>query len=149
MRSAYRVLAGLIALGVFVQAASIAGGWFGTLHEIDNGAVLDEDYKGNLGHMIHGINGMMIVPILALVLLIVSFFAKIPGGVKWAGFLLLAVVVQVALAFVAFGMPAVGALHGMNALIIFGLAVMAVLKARGPAPAATGQADETVGAHAG
>ncbi len=34
--------------------------------------------------MLHGMIGMMLIPLLALVLLIISFFAKIPGGVKWA-----------------------------------------------------------------
>ena len=41
---------------------------------------------------------------------------------KWAGFVLLAVILQVALAFTAFGVPAVGALHGINAFVVMGLA---------------------------
>ena len=35
--------------------------------------------------MLHGINGEMVFPLLALLLLIVSFFAKVPRGVHWAG----------------------------------------------------------------
>lgn len=123
MRSAYKGIAHLIALGVLVQAAAIAGGWFGTINEIDDGAVINSDYEGNVGHAVHGINGMMLMPLLGLLLLIVSAFAKVPGGAKWAGFTFLAIVVQIALAFIAFGAPVVGALHGLNAFILFGVAL--------------------------
>ena len=152
MRSAYRVLASLVALGVFVQAAAIAFGWFDVIHDLDNGTVLDEDFEGNAGHVIHGMNGMMVMPILGLLLFISSFFAKFPGAVKWAGFVLLAIVVQVALGIFAFSLPAVGALHGANALIVLGLAVSAALRATRAGDANTTTAsttsDETVGARA-
>jgi hypothetical protein len=122
MRGAYRGLAVLIAVGVLVQAAAVAGGWFGTINEVDDGAVINSDYDGNVGHAVHGIVGMMVMPLLGLLLLIVSPFAKIPGGAKWAGLTLLAIVVQVMLAFVAFGVPLVGVLHGLNAFVVLGLA---------------------------
>ena len=38
--------------------------------------------------MIHGINGEMLIPLVALILLIISFFAKVPEGPKWAAMLL-------------------------------------------------------------
>ena len=125
MRTVYRVLANLVAFGVLIQIASIALAWFLALHDIDNGLVIDEDYEGNYGHAIHGIVGIMVIPVLALLLFIVSFFSGVVGGVKWAGFVLLAVVLQVVLAFVSFGLPIVGALHGLNALAVAGLASMA------------------------
>jgi hypothetical protein len=131
MRGAYKVLAGLIMLGVLVQAAAVAGGWFGTINEVDDGTIINKDYEGNLGHAVHAIVGMMLMPLLGLLLLIVSFFAKLPGGVKFAGFTFLAIVVQVVLAFVAFGVPVVGVLHGINAFVVFGLALMCVRKATG------------------
>jgi hypothetical protein len=55
----------------------------------------------------------------------VSFFAKVPGGVKWAGITFLLVALQITLAFVAFGTPVVGALHGINALVLLGVAAYA------------------------
>lgn len=125
MRNAYRVIGYLIMLGVLVQAASVAGGWFGTINEVDGGAVINEDYEGNVGHAVHGMIGLMVMPLLGLVFFVVSFFAKVSGGVKWAGFTFLAIVVQVALAFVAFGVPVIGVLHGLNAFVVFGLAGMA------------------------
>jgi len=57
----------------------------------------------------------------------VSFFAKVPGGVKWAGILFVLVIIQSQ--FLPglsheFG-SGFGALHGLNALVIFAVAIMA------------------------
>ena len=146
MKSVYRVLAFLIALEVMVQAAAmvyaIAG--LGIWVDSDNG-VLDKAafeseeflFPEMVGFMIHGMNGMMIIPLLALVFLIVSFFAKVPGGVKFAALVLLAVVVQVALGIFGHENAIFGALHGINALILFGLAVTAGIRVNRVAPAPT------------
>jgi len=138
MRSVYRVLAYLIAALVVVQAAAIAFAVFGLTKWVDDGGTLnkaameseDTDFTGVVGFMIHGMNGMMLIPLVALVLLIVSFFAKMPGAVKWAAFVLLSVVVQVLLGMFGHDAPALGALHGLNALILFGLAVTAGMRVR-------------------
>ena len=137
MRQTYRALAGLIALGVVVQAAAIALGWFTALSEVDSGLVIDQNYEGNGGHALHGIVGMYVLPVLGLVFLVVSFVAAkaVPGGRTWAGIVFAAIVVQVVLAFLAFGVPALGALHGLNALVIVGTAVRAAMLARPPARA--------------
>ena len=79
MRGVYRTVAGLIALGVLVQAAAVAGGWFGTIHEVDDGATITSDYEGNFGHALHGINGMMVIPLLGLVLLHHLVLRQDPG----------------------------------------------------------------------
>ncbi len=134
MRSVYRWLAFIIAAEVALQAAvmvyAIAG--LGIWVERDSG-VLDKAafeseapiFPEAVGFMLHGINGMMVIPALALILLIVSFFAKIPGGPKWAALVLLAVVVQVALGIFGNENAIFGGLHGINALILFSLAVVA------------------------
>ena len=124
MKQTYRVVAGLIALGVLVQAASVAFAWFDALSAVDSGTVIDGNYDGNAGHVIHGVVGMMVMPILALILLIVSFFARnvVPGAVKWAGIVFGLTLLQVALAFAAFSAPVIGALHGINALALLGVA---------------------------
>jgi len=130
MRQAYRVVAGLIAIGVLVQAAAIAMGWFMVIAESEDAdVVLNADYEGNFGHALHGIVGLTIMPVLGLLLLIFSFFAKFPGSVKWAGFTFLAIVVQVALAFISFGVGELGFLHGLNAFVILGLAATAARRA--------------------
>jgi heme A synthase len=83
-----------------------------------------------VGFMIHGMNGMMVIPALALIFLIVSFFAKVPGGVKWAALVLLAVVAQVMLGIYGHEYAISGALHGLNAMVLFSLAVMAGVRVR-------------------
>ncbi|WP_421734156.1 hypothetical protein [Cellulomonas sp.] len=125
MKTAYRVLAYLVATGVFVQAGAIAYAWFATLNDLDGGAVIDSDWEGNLGHSMHGMVGTMVIPLLVIALLIVSFFAKFPGAVRYALIILGLVVLQITLAFVAFGAPVVGALHGANALAILGVSITA------------------------
>ncbi|QTE30675.1 hypothetical protein [Pengzhenrongella sicca] len=125
MKSAYRVLALLIALGVAVQAASIAYGWFQVISDVDAGAVYTSDTELNAGHALHGTVGVMVIPLLAVALLIVAFFARLRGGVRSAVIIFVLVVVQIALAFAAFGAPIVGALHGLNALAILGTALTA------------------------
>jgi hypothetical protein len=130
MRATYRILALAIALGVVIQAAVIAFAWFQVIHDTDTGAVFDKNAEGNVGHALHGVIGMMIMPLIAIVLLILSFFAKIPGGAKWAGITLGVTALQVLLAFASFGAPVVGALHGINAFALAAVASIAARKAR-------------------
>lgn len=152
MRSAYRILAFVIAGLVALQAAFIGMNTFGMFKWVDDGSSLtksvlegDWEWDGAIGAMLHGMVGMTVLPLLALVLLIVSFFAKVPGGVKWAAFILVAIVVQVVIGIVAFSIPLVGALHGLNAFLIFGLAVMAGMRSRdtGVEPATYGAEQPT------
>lgn len=137
MKSVYRALAYLVALEVVIQAAAIAFALAGLGKWISEGGVLDAaamesestDFTGVVGFMIHGINGQMIVPLIALLLLISSFFAKIPGGVLWAGLVLLTVVVQVLLGIFGHGTPVLGMVHGAVAFVLFTFAVIAARKA--------------------
>ena len=146
MRQTYRVVASLIALGVLVQAAAIAFGWFQVINDVENGAVLDENAELNAGHIVHGMNGMYVLPLLGLVLLGVSFAAarSVPGARKWAGIVFGLIVLQVVLAFVAFGAPLVGALHGINALLVLGSAVRAAMLAGAAATTGTGAPAGTI-----
>ena len=137
MKATYRVLAYLVALGVAVQAATIAFAYFGLGKWIEDGGVLDKatmesegaGFTGVVGFMIHGITGEMVIPALALILLVVSFFAKVPGGVLWAGIVVLLTVLQVALGFLSFAVVGLGLLHGINALALFAVAAMAAHRA--------------------
>jgi hypothetical protein len=136
MRTAYRVLATLLPIGVVVQAASIAFALFQISKEIDDGAVIDKNYvdsnsgSAGLGFAIHAIDGQMVIPLIALLLLIVSFFAHVRGGVRLAAIAFGVVVLQVVLAFASFGVPGIGFLHGMNALAVFGVGIAAARAAR-------------------
>ncbi len=148
MRSVYRVLAFVVAAEVVVQAAAIAFAVYGLGRWVEDGGTLDKTLLerddsgvgGAAGFAIHGVNGTMVVPVLALALLVVSFFAAVPGGVTWAGAVFALVVVQAALGFVGQGVPSLGALHGANALVLFGVAVMAGKRVGAASPTATAPA---------
>lgn len=127
MRSTYRVLAYVIAAGVAIQAASVALGFFLILSHVDGGGVLtaNYDYSGNAGIMVHRVGGLGLVPLASIALLVVSFFTRVPGAVRWAATVFGLVVLQIAFVFGAFLAPSVGALHGLNALAVLGAAMYA------------------------
>jgi hypothetical protein len=140
VKQTYRVLAGVIALGVLIQAAAIAFGWFDVISDVEKGIVFDENSEFNAGHMAHHVVGMYLMPLLGLILLIVSFFAAktVPGARKWAGIVFGVIVLQVVLAIVAFSAPIVGVLHGINALVILGSAARAGMLAQDTRAASLG-----------
>jgi hypothetical protein len=140
MRAVYRFFAGLIAFEVLVQAASVAYGFFGIGKYIEDGhtvnkSMIDDSnvsFTGLGGLALHGINGMMLIPLIGLLFLIVSFFAKVPKGVMWALITFGLIIVQVALGLFAHSVPALGILHGPNAIVLFGAAVMAAMQSKKP-----------------
>ena len=132
MRGAYRGAAYFIVFLVAVQAAAIAWAFTGLGAWVQDGGVLDkavmDDESGDMpfdeivGFIIHGINGMMLIPLVALLMLIFSFFTKSPGAVGAAALLFALVVAQVAMGMFAGELPLLGALHGLNAFLIVGAA---------------------------
>lgn len=133
MKPAYRALAYLVLVLVIVQAADLAFGFFGVGAWVENGhdltkSALEDNASGITGEAglaLHSIIGQFLIPLVALLLLAISFFARIDGGRKWAALILGDVVVQVVLAFVSFGVPVVGVLHGLNAFLLAWFAVLA------------------------
>ena len=131
MKTVHKVLAYLIALEVMIQAALIAfamagiGIWVaeegGTLDEAAFESIFEGDltFTGVAGMMFHGMNGMMVIPLLALLLLVTSFFAKTPGAIKFSLLTLGLVVLQVFLGLMGHSTPYGGMLHGFNALLLF------------------------------
>jgi hypothetical protein len=134
MKQAYRVLAFLVAAGVMLQAAAVAYGMFGLLKWVENGGTLDQsteltpDLGGYTGFSLHATGGIVVVPLIALLFLISSFFAKVPGGVKWALIVFGLTVLQVALGLFSHEVAGLGWLHGLNALLVFGTAVTAGMR---------------------
>ncbi|MCW2571865.1 MAG: hypothetical protein JWO88_1923 [Frankiales bacterium] len=128
MRAVYRVLAYLLAVEVLVQGMAIAYGIAGLGKWVeDDGGVLNKQvldansphFKGAGGFAIHGINGMMLIPILVLLLLITSFFAKVSGASKRAGILVGLVLLQVVLGIMSHSIPFAIVFHVLNAFAIF------------------------------
>jgi hypothetical protein len=130
MRATYKYLAYAIDGLILVQAAVIAWAVFGLGAWIEDGNSLTKSkmegstfaFAEERGFMIHGINGEMLIPLVALVLLIISFFAKVPEGPKWAGMLFGGIVVQIVLGIVGQGLPLLGMVHGVWAMLLFWLA---------------------------
>lgn len=149
MRKAHQILAGLLAALVVVQAMAIAYALAGLGHWVDKtpGAELNHKtfnslidgngphFRGEGGFAIHGIDGMNVIPLVVILLLIVSLFAKIPGGAARAGILFVMVAVQIALGLSAHDVIALAPLHALNAFGIFAMAIVTVRKARESAPA--------------
>lgn len=139
MRGAYRVLAFIVAAEVVIQAMAIAyalaglGYWVSEEGGVLNKAAMeseDLEFTGIGGFILHGINGMMVVPILALLLLIVSFFAKLPGASKRAGIILGMVVLQVVLGISTHSIVVAAPIHVLNGFGIFAMAALAGYRAR-------------------
>jgi hypothetical protein len=139
MRRVYQVLCHIIAAAVVLQAAVIAWSTFAILGASEEGAGLTAD-PGQTGFTVHSAVGQVVIPLLALAVLVVALVAR--AGIKWAAWLVVAVLVQVMLGYISFGLPGLGLLHGINAFIIIGLsetaaASVAVSKARASARAAS------------
>lgn len=160
MATVYRVLAVAIAALVGLQAASHAWVSAGLGLFIERGGVIDKAFlesagaDGTLpfpemvGFMIHGMNGMIVIPIVALLLLIASFFAGTRRAVIWAAVIAALVAVQVTLGLAGHGMPTLAFLHGINALLLFGTAVFAARAARSSSTTMTGTAAARASVHA-
>ena len=138
MRRTYSVIAWIIAGGVVVQAASIAFGFGGMVHYIQDGGVVDKaliesqqaTFTGDLGFPIHGMVGGMVMPLAALLLLIVSFFVKVRGARLWGAIVFGLVALQITLGYSITDMPYLGLIHGANALAVLLTAVNAALHVR-------------------
>jgi hypothetical protein len=148
MRKTYRIVADIIAIDVVIQSMAMVFSISGLFKWIDDGNTLDKSviesweddpptWTGSIGHFIHFMNGTFLFPLLGLILLIVAFFAAVNGGVKWALIILASIVVQILAGQFSGESPYLGLVHGLNAFILFGAALMAARSAR-PVTADTG-----------
>lgn len=136
MKRLYRVLAYLIAAGVVLQAAAIAYAVFGMFAWVSAGGTIDKaliesespQIGGIAGFNLHQLVGVNILPLLALLLLISSFLARIPGGIRWGLIVFTTTLVQSLLGIYAHHSSAVGWLHGATALILFTGALVAGIR---------------------
>ena len=142
MRRAYHVLAYVIAADVVVQAMMMATAVAGLDHWIEDGATVNKhiidkhpSFSGSFGFPVHAINGEMLIPLLALALLVVSFFAGVAGGTRWALYILGLIVIQVVLGVAQGDVPYLGLLHGANAFAILIVAILAARRTATEAPA--------------
>jgi heme A synthase len=138
MRTLYTGLAWTVAGAVVVQAAAIAFAFGGMLNLVSEGGVVDkallEAFQaggvGELGFLIHGVVGGVVIPLLAFALLVVSFFVRTRGARLWAAVVFGLVALQVTLGFSITDMPYLGLIHGANALAVVATASFAALRIR-------------------
>lgn len=140
MRVVYRVLAFIIAVEVAIQAAVMVFAIAGLGIWVQDGGVLDKAtmeseepaFPEGIGFFLHAMNGMYLIPLLALLLLIASFFAKVHRGVAYALLVLGLVVLQIFLGIFGHEAAFFGLLHGLNALLLFAIAFRAGIRAGRP-----------------
>lgn len=129
-----KYLARLIALLVVVQAAVVVWGVAEEIRfqEANPGAQVPFP----VGAMLHGTIGMYVIPAAALILFILTLIAR--RARLWAGLALVSAVLQVAVGLGGILLtPYLGLVHGINAFVLAGLAMMA---ARAVEPAAAAAA---------
>lgn len=134
MHTAFRVIAYIICGLVAVQAAMIAWLDSGLFIWVTEGGVLDQSvleseeappFAEVTGMMVHGMNGMMVIPALALVLLVVGLLTRTRRGAVLGATVLGLTVLQVALGVFGHSMSIAALLHGLNALLLFAAAFVA------------------------
>jgi hypothetical protein len=138
MISVYRFLAYLMVLAVVFQASVIAFAVFGLRNWVivDGGALEggslrgEPAYTGQIGFLLHQKNGQIVIPLIAILLLICSFFTAVRRGVIWTAALAATVAVQIYLGTFPIGLPALGILHGIGALAIFAFALITATRPR-------------------
>jgi heme A synthase len=153
----YRILAYIIAVEVVVQAAAIAIAVFGLGKWIDDGGVADkhtfEDnnahFTGAFGFGLHGVNGTLYIPIIAIVFLIVGVVTRktVDEGLKWAAIVFGLVALQVFLGFMSHAVTWIGPLHGINAFALLGAALAAARRPGTVTQATPAQAEQVAGAN--
>ncbi|MGB7964085.1 MAG: hypothetical protein WCF12_14175 [Propionicimonas sp.] len=137
MKRVYSLLAFAVCGLIAVQAAAVAYADAGLFLWVADGGVIDKaaiesadslTFEGIQGFMIHGMNGMMVIPVVAVALLVVSFFAKVPQGAVWAGAVVALVALQVTLGLLGHEFAISALFHGLNALVLFTVALLTGLR---------------------
>jgi hypothetical protein len=127
-RKAYSIVGGLLILEYLTQFYLIATAIF-TLGQAFDGPDSHPSSKAIYGAFknadaiasIHVFNGYYVIPITTLVLVGLSFAARLPRRTSWlTSLLLVLLLLQMALVWLA--IPGVTALHALNAIVLLGLA---------------------------
>jgi heme A synthase len=119
MRATFRYLTSLLFVAVVVQVALAAFGAFDAVHKSKHAPVAHKTIDN--GFAAHILLGYIIILVM-LLLLIVAIVGRLgPTPIRFAGALLLAGIVQAILGSISESAPAVGVLHGLNALVIYAL----------------------------
>jgi hypothetical protein len=140
MRKAHQVLAIVLGAEVVIQAMAIAYALAGLSYWVmEDGGVLtkqvidDEsaEFQGVGGFAVHGMNGMMLIPLIAIAFLVVSLLAnkQLPGAAKRGGIIFGMVALQVFLGLTSHSVVLLAPLHALNGFGIFAMCIVTARKA--------------------
>lgn len=130
MRTAFRVVAWVIAGAVMVQAAVMVFAIAGLFHYVSAGGVVSAEsepdaFPEGVGVAIHIMLANYLFPLLGLAIVAAAAFTKRTKAI-WTGVILLVLILlEWYLGVAGYSAPFAGALHGINGLVIFGLALLA------------------------
>jgi hypothetical protein len=118
----YRYWSALVFLLVIVQIGLAGYGAFGTAKDVgEEGGTVDEDRFEELFGAHAGVGYLVVLSI--LILLILAAIARVGRQrLVWSAILFGLGILQIILAWIGSEVPAVGALHPINAFLIAGLA---------------------------
>ncbi len=119
MQTLYRYWAWIVFAAVCLQVGFAGYGAFYVANAVDDGTVDESKFEDGFGlHMGFG----YLVVLLVLIYLLIAFAAKVgKSRIIRNAVLFGLLILQVILAWVGFGVPAIGFFHPVNALLIFGL----------------------------
>ena len=122
MRGAFRSLTSVLFVAVVIQVGLAGYGIFNAIHKAKTHPVTQKALEDDLGA--HGVFGYIVLLVM-LVLLIVALAGKLgPAERKWSGGIFLLGVLQAILGSASTSAPALGFLHGINALAIYAAAAL-------------------------
>ncbi|HTR72860.1 MAG TPA: DUF6220 domain-containing protein [Solirubrobacteraceae bacterium] len=117
MRATFRWLTAIVFALVVVQVGLAAFGAFDAVHKSESAAIGKKTTEDAFGA--HAILGSLIVLLMVVLLIVAAIGSLGDAKVKWAGAIVGLGIVQYLLGVVSTSAPALGFLHGVNALAIF------------------------------
>lgn len=122
MRSVFRSLTSVLFVAVVVQVGLAGYGIFNAIHKAKTAPVTQKALEDDLGA--HGVFGYLVLLIM-LLLLVVALAGRLGATErKWAGGIFLLGLLQAILGAASISAPALGFLHGINALAIYAAAAL-------------------------
>ena len=122
MRSVFRWLTSILFVAVVIQVGLAGYGIFNAIHKAKTAPLTQKALEDDLGA--HGVFGYLVLLIM-LLMLIVALAGRVGSSeAKWAGGIFLLGLLQAILGAASISAPALGFLHGVNALAIYAAAAL-------------------------
>lgn len=149
MRTTFRVIGWVIAAAVAIQGAVMVFAIAGLFNYVDGGGVIDRSsglgsFPEAMGVSIHILLANYVFPVLGLAALVVALFIRRAPAIWTGAGLLVLILLEWYLGVAGYTAPFAGFLHGVNALVIFALALLAGLGRMTRVPDAAHRASATV-----